>query len=588
MRRNPTRLAQEEYDVVVVGGGIYGACAAWEAAVSGLRVALIDAGDFGHATSSNSLRTLHGGLRHLQRLDFVRMRESIRARREWLQLAPHLARPMRFALPTSGHGLRGPQVMRMALRVNDLISFDRNRDLPASRCLPSGTVWSEKIARAVFMGTEIPGCNGAAVWYDAVCSNTERLLIAVVAAAVRSGTNAANYMRATELVVRKDAVCGVRVRDELTQQEFLIRTRAVINATGPWTGDWIEGAGGTFRPSRAFNLLTRQLPFEEGIGLPVPVRRRAVPGSGGAGESLQTCFVMPWNGRTLIGTRHLPCAPASLSAEVTQDEVRDFMQDLNGVLGRFRLSGADVLGVFSGLLPESATHTAGEVELQRSPEVRDHASGGMQGLFSVVGVKWTTSRQVAQRVVRQVGRYLARPLQFAEDSSRHLFARATASTAVAQASAASQAAAVSRRLWRPDADVCAHLEEMYGPFYPAILNLVSEDSALADPVVPDLPVIQGQVAMAVRQEMAVQLADVVMRRTPLYLSDALDGSALAACAAIAARELRWTRRETAIQIEQTVDGLRRFRHPVSSTGDEINHARATSNARLTASAAAGP
>src|SRR5437868_11876406 len=105
MRRDLARLTAERYDAIVVGGGIHGACAAWEAARRGLKVALIEAGDFGQGTSSNSLRTLHGGLRHLQRMDFARMRESIRARREWLQLAPHLTRPMRFLLPTSGHGV---------------------------------------------------------------------------------------------------------------------------------------------------------------------------------------------------------------------------------------------------------------------------------------------------------------------------------------------------------------------------------------------------------------------------------------------------------------------------------------------------
>ncbi|MGH8170966.1 MAG: FAD-dependent oxidoreductase, partial [Steroidobacteraceae bacterium] len=110
MLRNVPRLAASTYDLVVVGGGIYGACAAWEGALRGLRVALVDAGDFGGATSGNSLRTLHGGLRHLQRLDIKRMRESIRERREWLRLAPHLARPLRFVLPTHGRGVRGPLV----------------------------------------------------------------------------------------------------------------------------------------------------------------------------------------------------------------------------------------------------------------------------------------------------------------------------------------------------------------------------------------------------------------------------------------------------------------------------------------------
>src|SRR5215468_8863444 len=100
MRRDFAGLSADPHELIVVGGGIYGACAAWEAAQRGLKVALIEAADFGHATSSNSLRILHGGLRHLQRLDFGRMRESVRERREWLRLAPHLARPLRFVLPT--------------------------------------------------------------------------------------------------------------------------------------------------------------------------------------------------------------------------------------------------------------------------------------------------------------------------------------------------------------------------------------------------------------------------------------------------------------------------------------------------------
>ncbi|HEU5442394.1 MAG TPA: FAD-dependent oxidoreductase, partial [Steroidobacteraceae bacterium] len=148
MLRNVTRLGTTTYDLVVVGGGIYGACAAWEGALRGLRVALIEAGDFGCATSSNSLRTLHGGLRHLQRLDFRRMRESIRERREWLRLAPHLARPLRFVLPTRGQGLRGPLVMRTALWLNDLISADRNSGVREDRRLPRGAVLSAAAARA--------------------------------------------------------------------------------------------------------------------------------------------------------------------------------------------------------------------------------------------------------------------------------------------------------------------------------------------------------------------------------------------------------------------------------------------------------
>src|SRR6185312_8988563 len=131
MRRDLASLCTELHDVIVVGGGIHGACTAWEAARRGLKVALIEAGDFNQATSSNGLRTLHGGLRQLQRLDFVHLRESIRERREWLRLAPELTEPLRFVLPAAKQGVSGRTMLRTALWITDLVSSDRNRDLPA-------------------------------------------------------------------------------------------------------------------------------------------------------------------------------------------------------------------------------------------------------------------------------------------------------------------------------------------------------------------------------------------------------------------------------------------------------------------------
>ncbi len=544
MQRNVGRLAREDYDVVVVGGGIHGACAAWEAALCGLDVALIEAGDFGHATSSNSLRTLHGGLRHLQRLDFRRMRESVLARREWLRLAPHLAKPLRFVLPTFGHGLAGPEAMRAALCINDLVSFDRNRAVDPARALPPSGVWSKRLARAILTGTHTPGCNGAATWFDAVCLNTERLLFAVVADAVRAGVCAANYVRAIGLERRDESVTAVRVHNELSGEEFAIRTRCVINATGPWVGDWMglpQGKKPLYRASKAFNLLTRPLPFKEGMGFSVPQQN---------GGSAHTYFILPWNGRALVGTRHLRCDPAARSATITREEVVDFLEDLNRVLGRYRLRGSDVLGVYAGLLPEKNGHTGAEVQLERAPQVVDHAKDGAPGVISVVGVKWTNSWPVAERVVRSACEFLRRPVRAPGSQSSLWSAGATVVTGI-------------RSRWRLDADSMAHLNEMYGPERGDVFALLEEDETLTARVVPDLPVVKGQIVHAVRAEMAVQLADIVMRRTPLYMSETLDTATLNACATVAARELRWSKREMATQVELVEALLQAFRGPLS-------------------------
>ena len=544
MLRNITRLTATRYDLVVVGGGIYGACAAWEGALRGLRVALIEAGDFGGATSSNSLRTLHGGLRHLQRLDLKRMRESIRERREWLRLAPHLARPLRFILPTHGGGLRGPLVMRMALLINDLVSADRNRGVREDRRLPRGALLSASAARAALAGLELEGCNGAAAWHDAVCLNTERLLLAVVTAAADAGAHVANYVRATGLLAHRSRIRGVHARDELSGREMELRARFVINAAGPWVEDWLPAGAGRpdapmFRASRAFNLLTRPLPFPDGIGLTVRARGHD-----------STYFILPWNGCSLIGTRHLRCDPSTRSTDVMREEVLAFVSDLNTVLGHHRLAGSDVRGVFAGLLPEEEDNAGAEVALERDPQVIDHDPAGVRGLVSVVGVKWTIAPAVAAQAVRIACRQLG-----ADDGAARRPRKLAPMTSAFFAG--------PRGVPPLDRPILAHLEQCYGAAHRHVLALMAAEPALATQVVADLPVILAQVAYAARAEMAVRLADVVMRRTPLYLSQAFDRPALTACAATLARELRWSTKETGAQVDEAARQLAAFRGPLA-------------------------
>ncbi|MGH8295049.1 MAG: FAD-dependent oxidoreductase [Steroidobacteraceae bacterium] len=545
MLRDITRLSSTAYDLLVIGGGVYGACAAWEAALRGLSVALIEAGDFGGATSSNSLRTLHGGLRHLQRLDLKHMRESVRERREWLRLAPHLARPLRFVLPTYGQGLRGPLIMRAALWVNDALSADRNRAVREDRRLPRGRILSESAARAALPGIELAGCNGAAAWYDAVCLDTERLLLSVITAAVGAGAEVANYVRATGLLAQRCRIRGVHARDELSGREMEIRAKFLINAAGPWVEDWLPAGAGRpkepmFRASRAFNLLTRPLPFSDGVGLTVRAR--------GAGET--TYFVLPWNGHSLIGTRHLRCDPCTRTSDVMREEVLAFVRDLNTVLGAHRLTGADVRGVFAGLLPEEQDNAGARVALERDPQVIDHEPAGLRGLVSIVGVKWTIAPAVAAQAVRiacgrlgasgQAGR---RPRKLAPMASAFF--------------------ASPRGVPPLEGPVLAHLEQCYGAAHRNLLALIIREPALAARVVADMPVALAQVAYAARAEMAVRLSDVVMRRMPLYLSQALDRPALTACAATLARELRWGTKETGAQVDETARQLAAFRGPLA-------------------------
>ncbi len=142
MHRNPAELEKETFDLLIIGGGIYGAALAREAVLRGIKTALVEQGDFGSGTSMNSLKIIHGGLRYLQHADFVRMRESIAERRRLLQLAPHLVQPLPCVMPTYGHAVKGPEVMRIALMINDLLSADRNLGAADDRRLPCGRIFS--------------------------------------------------------------------------------------------------------------------------------------------------------------------------------------------------------------------------------------------------------------------------------------------------------------------------------------------------------------------------------------------------------------------------------------------------------------
>lgn len=507
MRRDLARLCTELHDVIVVGGGVHGACAAWEAARRGLKVALVEAGDFNQATSGNSLRTLHGGLRHLQRLDLVNMRESVRERREWLRLAPALTRPMRFVLPARGRGVKSRLALRTALWLYDLVSSDRNQEVPVDHQLSKSAMLGKAEFDTLYPGLAARGYKGAAAWYDGVCLDTERLQLAVVAAAVECGAQAANYLRALRPLTEDSNIYGARVRDELTGREMDLRAPLIINAAGPWVEDWlgIEAPREVpvFRASKAFNLLVRSLPFRDALALTA---------------HHNTYFIVPWKGYSLVGTRHLRCDPATRSATVSREEALEFLADLNPLLGEHRLEPTDVRGVFGGLVPETAALPGQNVALERTAQIIDHKAQGLVGVLSIVGVKWTTARAVGERVARQACRRLGRTEQSPPGKRK--------------------------------------LEALSSPF------VTDADPTLAARVVPDQPVTFAQIVQAVRHEMAMRLSDVVRRRTSLYLSTALDRSVLGSCAAAMGRELRWTRRDLAAEVDSAAAELAAFRGPL--------------------------
>jgi len=387
MRRDIAALTAREHDVLVVGGGVSGAAIAWDAALRGLQVALVEAADFASGTSWNSLKTIHGGLRHLQRGNFVAVRASARERSAFLRIAPNLVKPLPFLVPTVGHGARGAEALRVALVATDALTVGRNRRLDAAHSIPRGRMLSPAETIARVPGLSAPGLTGGASWTDAQVISSERLVLAFLHSASAEGAAAANYVTATAL--RRDGsgrVTGASCRDELGGQEIDVRARVTINAAGPGIDGLLAAAGVTLPRVpllRAWNLVLRRLVVPD----------LAVGGRAGG----RFLFLVPWQGRTIAGTGYEDAAAPGKGA-------RGFLSDVASAFPWANVTAEDVALVHEGLVPGEK----GGGVLWTGHRVRDHGRDGAPGLLSALGVKFTGARALAVEAVDAALRSLGR------------------------------------------------------------------------------------------------------------------------------------------------------------------------------------
>jgi glycerol-3-phosphate dehydrogenase len=411
--RAPSKLSNEDFDVLVVGGGIHGACVARDAAMRGLRVALIERSDFGSATSHNSLKLIHGGIRYLQHVDFFRVRQSIKERRFWLSCAPHLVRPLKCVMPAFGYGPRGILALGAATKLFDLLSTGCNRGMPVSQQLPDGGVISKDRLVNDLPGIDRQGLKGAMFWHDAQVEEADRALLECVISAAEEGAVVNNYVGADELLLTGSDVVGVRATDHATGSDLEIRASITVNTAGPWASHVASGAvagavsGRLLGLSKCMNLVVRR---KGGLDLP-PYAFAVV--SNRMSDSLidknrRMFFVTPWKGLTIIGTSHLPYDGDPDDVEFGEADIQDFLNEVNESYP-FGLSIEDVIYCYGGLTPAEEGLRRDQVRRARHGEIIDHYKAHeIGGLVSVIGVKYTTARLVGEQTTDLVFRKLGR------------------------------------------------------------------------------------------------------------------------------------------------------------------------------------
>jgi glycerol-3-phosphate dehydrogenase len=486
MRRDASRLLEKRFDLLVVGAGIQGACIAWDASLRGLSVALVDRGDFGAATSANSLGIAHGGLRYLARGDLPRMRESIRERSALLRIAPGLVEPLPVLIPTYG-GASGPAALRIALLANDLVSPKRNRWVDADHALPPGRILSRNECLKLFPSFDSSELTGGALWYDGRLTHPERLTLSFVRSAAERGAVPVNYLRVDELLVRNGAAGGARVTDLERGGQFDVQADCIVVAAGPWTSGLIARTLGrndqatTTGRALAVNIRIGRVLSSVAVGAKARSGPAQDPVCGGG----RYLFAVPQPGSTLLGTWY---APAEAGQATPEGGGQSLLQEFNVACPGLHLSATEIVGHSWGWLPLKAGGERGRPNaLAERPRIVNHESKDrIRHLLSVEPVKYTTARSVAQQVVDLVF----------HDLGRQSPPCRTADTRLEQAGT----------------------DGVPGP---------------------------EAVRRAVQQEMALTLGDIIFRRTGAGQSGRLDRSTVSEVARVAGAELGWnTMRQT--------------------------------------------
>jgi len=489
MQRDLGRMAAQQQDVLIIGGGINGAGIARDLALRGLRVALVDKADFAAGTSSASTKLVHGGLRYLENFDLRLVFESCRERYTLQRIAPHLVRPLPFCIPVYRGDDRPLWMIHAGLILYDLLALWRNtgnhRMLTAQAAVDGAPVLQER------------GLRGAAVYYDCRMDDA-RLVLENLLAAVDNGAQIANYAEVTELLHRDGRVVGARVRDGESGAGHDIVARTVINAAGPWL-DRVRRLDGereaVLRTTRGTHILVPRL--ETG--------NEALYMSSARDNRL--FFVIPWGDLSLIGTTDVDFQGDPDTVWPVADDIEYLLAEAARHLRGPALTRGRVVNAFAGLRP-----LVQDRRVQASKVSREHQFfESDSGLLSVAGGKYTTFRAVAE----QASRRICQRLGVAAGRSR------TAREPLPGGRGWLQLQhdwPQWRQRYELEPELAERLLQRYGGQVSQVLALVDADRQLLKPVVDGSQLTRLEVQYSVTREMARTPADVLRRRTGLTLA----------------------------------------------------------------------
>lgn len=526
MPQRPLRpsLDGQQFDIVIIGGGINGVAIARQCALADRRVLLLEQHDFAAGTTSRSTRIIHGGLRYLQHGELGLVRESLRERQRLLQERPHLVRPMNFVLAIPERGVSSTSAMqvRLGLWLYRRLAGRAKLALPARTQSYRAEQW-------------LDSGHGLAIfnYEDAQCEFPERLVAEWLGEALAAGAVARNHSEVLEVEVTGGRVRGVVFRDRLGDAEVTVTANWVINATGPWI-DRICGRSGV---STAVPLIGgvrgSHIVLSKFAGSPdTALYTEAVDG--------RPIFIIPWNGQLLAGTTEIPDNGDPAHSQPSDAEIEYLIDSVNRLFPSAQVSADQVHYVFAGIRPLPYKPDASPAGISRKHILHDHREDGAEGMISVIGGKLTTAAALARDCARRIGIP-------AEDPSPAVVLGSLCEGLEATLADWSHTVA---RISRTSAESARAIAEWHGRRALAIACMAGRDDALRQRLCPHSTHLVAEAVEAVHNECAVSLGDILLRRVPVALS----ASWSAECSREAARQiaavLGWSEKHLGSQLEQ--------------------------------------
>ena len=520
MKRSFADLKNRKFDILIIGGGIYGAWTAYDASLRGLKVALVEGSDWAYGTSSASSKLIHGGLRYLEHFRFGLVRKSLRERELLTQLAPHRVTPLRFIIPV----YKKQRVSRIRYTMG-LAAYHMLTGKPLKELYPITLSVDELQDQDAFLQDQ--DMMGGFV-YDDCLTDDARFTLEIVAGAYKAGAVVVNHTKAIKLIKSNHQIVGAVLQDNETKESIEINATYTVCTTGAWTNEVLKDVcPSPTRLTKGVHLVMPRLPTKHAFLL-------------NSKSDGRFFFLIPWYNKTLLGTTDTDYTFKPQEAKITAHEVDYLLKEANRFIKGTQWEIDDIHGAFCGFRTFKASAKTKPSATTRNIFIKEP----LKGLIYIIGGKFTSARFDATRIIDRI---IAHTPITASRTSTHIHPLP----------------------WSPNIDFSAwmgknikeakqlNLDEAtaknvlyrYGSSFQQLREILTRNPALSERISPDLPFCKAEILHAIENEMAITLDDILRRRIPLCILTRLPKQLIQDIAEFAAKNLQWSSKRLSHEIK---------------------------------------